>query len=94
MNEKIDYAHWSDEYEANAARIQTAIDKRKQKIRDCKLSADQKKTLLNEIGVLRAIRREQLDSASRLRHYIRRTDETTEASAEPRRRVKRQHSVV
>lgn len=71
MCKAINYEHWSDEYEANAARIQIAIDKRKQKLRDCKLSVDQKKTLKNEIIALQAIRREQLDYSVRIRKYAR-----------------------
>lgn len=80
MCKDINYEHWSNEYEANAAKIQIAIDKRKQKLRDCKLTADQKKTLKNEIGALQEIRREQLDAATRIRNYIRRSDETAKAS--------------
>ena len=85
MCKEINYEHWSDEYEANAAKIQIAIDKRKQKLRDCKLSVDQKKTLKNEIGVLQGIKREQLDAATKIRNYIRRTDETAKAGAKTRR---------
>lgn len=81
MCKAINYEHWSDEYEANAARIQIAIDKRKQKLRDCKLSVDQKKTLKNEISVLQCIKREQLDAATKIRGYIRRHDETAKANA-------------
>lgn len=81
MCKDINYEHWSDEYEANAARIQVAIDKRKQKLRDCKLSADQKKTLKKEIIALQAIKREQLDAATKIRSYIRRHDETAKANA-------------
>ena len=84
MCKEISYEHWSDEYEANAAKIQIAIDKRKQKLRDCKLSVDQKKTLKNEIGVLQGIKCEQLDAATKIRHYIRRTDETAKAGAKTR----------
>lgn len=84
MRKDIDYGHWSDEYEANAAKIQIAIDKRKQKLRDCKLSVDQKKTLKNEIGVLQGIKREQLDAATKIRQYIRRSDETAKASNKSR----------
>ena len=76
MCKDINYEHWSDEYEANAARIQFAIDKRKQKLRNCKLSADQKKILKNEIAVFQAIKCEQLDAATKIRNYIRRHDET------------------
>lgn len=71
MCKAINYEHWSDEYEANAAKIQFAIDKRKQKLRDCKLTADMKKTLQNEIIALQAIRREQLDYSVRIRKYAR-----------------------
>lgn len=85
MCKDINYEHWSDEYEANAARIQVAIDKRKQKLRDCKLSVDQKKTLKNEIIALQAIKREQLDAATKIRGYIRRHDETAKASDNARR---------
>ena len=85
MCKKINYEYWSDEYEANAAKIQIAIDKRTRKLRDCKLSADQKKTLLNEVAVLRGIRREQLDAATKIRHYMRRTDETRKTEAKSRR---------
>lgn len=85
MCNEFNYGHWSDEYEANAAKIQLAIDKRKQKLRDCKLSVDQKKTLKNEIGVLQAIKREQLDAATKIRHYMRRHDETAKASDNARR---------
>lgn len=85
MCKEINYEHWSDEYETNAAKIQIAIDKRKQKLRDCRLSADQKKTLKNEIGALQEIRREQLDAATRIRNYIRRSDETEKPSTIARR---------
>lgn len=85
MCKEINYEPWSDEYEANAAKIQIAIDKRKQKLRDCKLSVDQKKTLKNEIGVLQGIKREQLDAATKIRSYIRRSDETAKAGAKTRR---------
>lgn len=84
MCKEFNYEHWSDEYEANAAKIQIAIDKRKQKLRDCKLSVDQKKTLKNEIGVLQGIKREQLDAATKIRSYIRRPDETAKADAKTR----------
>lgn len=84
MCKDIDYEHWSDEYEANAAKIQIAIDRRKQKLRNGKLTADQKKTLKNEIGVLQGIKREQLDAATRIRNYIRRSDETAKASNKTR----------
>lgn len=85
MCKDINYEHWSDEYEANAARIQVAIDKRKKKLRDGKLSADQKKTLKNEIIALQAIKREQLDAATKIRGYMRRHDETAKANANARR---------
>ena len=84
MCKDIDYEHWSDEYEANAAKIQIAIDKRKQKLRDYKLSVDQKKTLKNEIGVLQGIKREQLDAATKIRQYIRRPDEKAKANNKSR----------
>lgn len=84
MRKEINYEHWSNEYEANAAKIQLAIDKRKQKLRNCKLSADQKKTLKNEIGVLQEIKREQLDAATKIRHYMRRTDETAKTGNDAR----------
>lgn len=72
MCKEINYEHWSYEYEDNAAKIQLAIDKRKRKLRNCKLSADQKKTLKNEIGVLQEIKHEQLDAATKICHYMRR----------------------
>lgn len=71
MCKDINYEHWSDEYEANAAKIQIAIDRRKQELKSQGLTVDMKKTLQNEIIALQAIRREQLDYSVRIRKYAR-----------------------
>lgn len=69
----FNYVHWADEYEKNASNIQTAIDKRKQRLKNEKLTADLKKTLQDEIIALQKIRREQIDYSVRIRKYARTT---------------------
>lgn len=71
MSETIDYMHWANEYEKSASNIQIAIDKRKEKLKTQRLTADQKKTLEDEIIALQKIRREQIDYSVRIRKYAR-----------------------
>lgn len=71
MSETIDYIYWANEYEKNASNIQIAIDKRKEKLKTQRLTADQKKTLEDEILALQKIRREQIDYSTRIRKYVR-----------------------
>lgn len=71
MSETINYIHWANEYEKNASNIQIAIDKRKQKLKNERLTADLKKTLQDEIIALQAIRRELLDCSAKIRKYAR-----------------------
>lgn len=71
MSETIDYTYWANEYEKNASNIQIAIDKRKEKLKAQRLTADQKKTLEDEIIALQKIRREQIDYSVRIRKYAR-----------------------
>lgn len=71
MSETIDYIYWANEYEKNASNIQIAIDKRKEKLKTQRLTADQKKTLEDEIIALQKIRREQIDYSVRIRKYAR-----------------------
>lgn len=71
MSETIDYIHWANEYEKSASNIQIAIDKRKQKLKNERLTADLKKTLQDEIIALQAIRREHLNYSAKIRKYAR-----------------------
>lgn len=63
----LDYKQWVEEYEENARRIQQIILREKERMANSDLSAEQKKTITNQLVQYRGIRRELIKTAHLLR---------------------------
>ena len=63
----MDYLEWSQEYEKNAQRILSVIERKNQRIKEHGLTADQRKQLSDDIAAYRKIYYDLRDVARTLR---------------------------
>ena len=63
----MNYLEWSEEYEKNAQRIMSVIERKKQRMKQSGLTADQRKQLNDDIVAYRRIYYELRDVAVTLR---------------------------
>ena len=63
----MNYIEWAEEYDLNALRVKSVIDRKKQLLNDQKLTADTRKRLNDEIKAYRRIYRELSDIGDLLR---------------------------
>lgn len=63
----MNYIEWAEEYDLNALRIKTVIDRKKLILNDAKLTADSRKKILDDITAYRKIYHELTHTAALLR---------------------------
>lgn len=63
----MNYIEWAEEYDLNALRVKSVIDRKKQRLNEQKLSADLRKQLIDEIAAYRRIYRELVLISDKLR---------------------------
>lgn len=63
----MNYIEWAEEYELNALRVKSVIDRKKLQLNERALTADARKKLTDDIAAYRRIRWELTDIAERLR---------------------------
>lgn len=63
----MNYIEWAEEYDLNAFRVKSVIDRKKQRLNEQKLSADLRKQLIDEIAAYRRIYRELVLISDKLR---------------------------
>lgn len=63
----MNYIEWADEYNLNALRVKSVIDRKKQKLNEQVLTADDRKRLADEIKAYRRIYYELRDIGVLLR---------------------------
>lgn len=62
----MNYIEWAEEYDKNALRVQSVIERKKQQMNE-DLTADEKKKLCDDIAAYRRIWRELTDIGATLR---------------------------
>ena len=63
----MNYNEWAEEYELNALRVKSVIDRKKLSLNDARLTADSRKRLLDDITAYRRIYHELAHTAALLR---------------------------
>lgn len=63
----MNYNEWADEYDRNALRVKSVIERKKQFLNDNKLSADSRQQILDQIAVYRSIYAELIRAGDTLR---------------------------
>ena len=63
----MNYIEWADEYYENALRVKAVIDKKKKRMKEEKLTADERKKLTDDIKAYRQIYRELTEIGDTLR---------------------------